>query len=427
MRAVRPRRADPGPDDRDACRRSRRSSASSSSCRSSSGRRAASTATRPRSSTPTDRCSACIARCTSRDDPLFNEKYYFTPGDAATTIASTRSADREAGERLPRLEDAVREHRRADLLGSVVSRGRAHHVSLLGAEILFYPTAIGWHPGGEGRVRAGAGRRVAHDSALARDRERRLRRVAESRRPRGRAGHATASSSSATRSSPIRSAASSPKRGTEQAVLIATCDPKLIEETRRNWPFLRDRRIDAYAPILSRYLGDVDPTDHAFVPAEWSRARGDVDRVAASRARLARQARADSVGVRRDRARAARARARRDSLPRRGRSRRRRASISARTASTANYRLHVVPNDRVWLRDSAPTGVVDDDGAVIARQLALQRLGEVRQLRARRAGRRGRRRDHRSAARRAGAARQRRARRARGRRDRDRTAKARCS
>jgi N-carbamoylputrescine amidase len=36
---------------------------------------------------------------------------------------------------------------------------------------------------------------------------------------------------------------------------VAKCDPKLIEDTRRNWPFLRDRRIDAYAPILSRYLG----------------------------------------------------------------------------------------------------------------------------------------------------------------------------
>jgi N-carbamoylputrescine amidase len=43
--------------------------------------------------------------------------------------------------------------------------------------------------------------------------------------------------------------------GTEEAILIAECDPKLIEDTRRNWPFLRDRRIDAYAPILSRYLG----------------------------------------------------------------------------------------------------------------------------------------------------------------------------
>jgi N-carbamoylputrescine amidase len=38
-------------------------------------------------------------------------------------------------------------------------------------------------------------------------------------------------------------------------VVIATCDPALSEETRRNWPFLRDRRIDAYGPILNRYLG----------------------------------------------------------------------------------------------------------------------------------------------------------------------------
>jgi N-carbamoylputrescine amidase len=43
--------------------------------------------------------------------------------------------------------------------------------------------------------------------------------------------------------------------GEGEEILIATCDPALIEEVRRNWPFLRDRRVDAYAPILSRYLG----------------------------------------------------------------------------------------------------------------------------------------------------------------------------
>ena len=43
--------------------------------------------------------------------------------------------------------------------------------------------------------------------------------------------------------------------GEEEAVLVATCDPALIESTRRNWPFLRDRRIDAYGPILRRYIG----------------------------------------------------------------------------------------------------------------------------------------------------------------------------
>jgi N-carbamoylputrescine amidase len=37
-------------------------------------------------------------------------------------------------------------------------------------------------------------------------------------------------------------------------VLVAVCDPKQIEYTRRNWPFLRDRRIDAYGGLLHRYI-----------------------------------------------------------------------------------------------------------------------------------------------------------------------------
>ena len=40
-----------------------------------------------------------------------------------------------------------------------------------------------------------------------------------------------------------------------EEVLVVECDPKQIDEVRRNWPFLRDRRIDAYAPISSRWLG----------------------------------------------------------------------------------------------------------------------------------------------------------------------------
>ena len=42
---------------------------------------------------------------------------------------------------------------------------------------------------------------------------------------------------------------------TEQAVLVHRCDPRLQEEVRRNWPFLRDRRVDAYRPLLNRYIG----------------------------------------------------------------------------------------------------------------------------------------------------------------------------
>ena len=39
-----------------------------------------------------------------------------------------------------------------------------------------------------------------------------------------------------------------------EEILIVECDPRSIDDTRRNWPFLRDRRIDAYGPILSRVI-----------------------------------------------------------------------------------------------------------------------------------------------------------------------------
>ena len=39
-----------------------------------------------------------------------------------------------------------------------------------------------------------------------------------------------------------------------EEILLAEIDPRRSEEVRRNWPFLRDRRIDAYAPILKRLI-----------------------------------------------------------------------------------------------------------------------------------------------------------------------------
>ena len=132
----------------------------------------------------------------------------------------------------------------------------ARITSLLGADILFYPTAIGWHPSEKAEFGAGAAGRVANRSS------------ARTRSP-------TASSSrrrtgSDTRTKPGtdgieffgHSFIADPfgrilaEAGTEPAILVAECDPKLIEETRRNWPFLRDRRIDAYAPILDRVQRD---------------------------------------------------------------------------------------------------------------------------------------------------------------------------
>ena len=130
----------------------------------------------------------------------------------------------------------------------------ARITSLLGADILFYPTAIGWHPAEKaefGQAQVDAWRTVQRAHAIANGVF-----VAAPNR----VGHedepgTTGSSSSATRSSPIRSAGSSPRPERSRRRSIATCDPRLIEDTRRNWPFLRDRRIDAYAPILSRYIG----------------------------------------------------------------------------------------------------------------------------------------------------------------------------
>ena len=99
------------------------------------------------------------------DDPLYFEKFYFTPGDLGFSNFDTPFGA----------------HRRAGLLGSVVS-GRRAPLGLAGANILFYPTAIGWHPSEKAAVRRGAARCLAHHPAGARHRQRRLCRGRESRR-----------------------------------------------------------------------------------------------------------------------------------------------------------------------------------------------------------------------------------------------------
>ena len=64
------------------------------------------------------------------------------------------------------------------------------------------------------------------------------------------------------------------------------------------------------------------------------------------------------------------------------------AALDAHGVRAARMRLHIVPTDRVWLRDSAPTAAIDDDGPRGARELGVQRLGEMRQLATGRARRR---------------------------------------
>jgi N-carbamoylputrescine amidase len=188
------------------------------------------------------------------DDPLFNEKFYFTPGDAATddgidTIGQV--AKQASGFRVW--------HTRFADIGVLICWDQwypeaARITSLLGAEVLFYPTAIGWHPKEKaefGRAQVDAWRTMQRSHAIANGVF-----VASPNR----IGHEDEPGTEGIEFFGHSFIADPFGRilvesQTEPAILVATCDPRLIEETRRNWPFLRDRRIDAYAPILSRYLG----------------------------------------------------------------------------------------------------------------------------------------------------------------------------
>jgi len=188
------------------------------------------------------------------DDPLFNEKYYFTPGDAAIDDRDDRIgtvAKQASGFRVWKTRFAN--------IGVLICWDQwypeaARITSLLGADILFYPTAIGWHPREKsefGKAQVEAWRTMQRAHAIANGVF-----VASPNR----VGHEDEPGTDGIEffgnsfiADPFGRILA--EAGTENAILTATCDPRLIEDTRRNWPFLRDRRIDAYAPILSRYLG----------------------------------------------------------------------------------------------------------------------------------------------------------------------------
>jgi N-carbamoylputrescine amidase len=186
------------------------------------------------------------------DDPLFNEKYYFTPGDAVVDDRARAVATQASGFRVWKTRFAK--------IGVLICWDQwypeaARITSLLGAEILFYPTAIGWHPSekaefGVAQVEAWRTMQRAHAIAngvfVASP-----NRVGHEDEPGTNGLEFFGNSFIADPFGRIIAQA-----GTDAEVLVATCDPTLIEDTRRNWPFLRDRRIDAYAPILSRYLAE---------------------------------------------------------------------------------------------------------------------------------------------------------------------------
>ena len=171
------------------------------------------------------------------DDPLFYEKFYFTPGDLGFRAWSTRYGK----------------------IGVLICWDQwypeaARLTAMQGAEILFYPTAIGWHPREKkkyGSKQHGAWETIQRAHAVANGCY-----VAVANR----IGHEVLNgvggdgiefwgqSFIAGTSGEIIAKAASDK----EEILIAPVDLKHVDVTRTHWPFLRDRRIDAYGDLTKR-------------------------------------------------------------------------------------------------------------------------------------------------------------------------------
>ena len=127
--------------------------------------------------------------------------------------------------------------------------------------MLFYPTAIGWHPHEKeihGAVQQEAWRTIQRSHAIANGvYVAAVNRVGHEKPADGGAGIEFWGSSFLSDPFGVVMTEASTNR---EEVLIAEIDPARIEEVRRNWPFLRDRRIDAYSGIDQRFLDVIE--DH---------------------------------------------------------------------------------------------------------------------------------------------------------------------
>lgn len=172
------------------------------------------------------------------DDPCYYEKFYFTPGDLGFAAVPFRGGK----------------------LGVLVCWDQwypeaARLTALAGADILFYPTAIGWHPAEKaqhGREQRDAWITIQRSHAIANGvYVAAVNRTGHEPHPAG-GGEGIEFWGSTFLAGPMGSIVAEASTDGEE-ILIGEVDPARIEEVRRGWPFLRDRRIDAYAPILNRF------------------------------------------------------------------------------------------------------------------------------------------------------------------------------
>jgi N-carbamoylputrescine amidase len=177
------------------------------------------------------------------DDPAYYEKFYFTPGDLGFPAFATRYGR----------------------IGALICWDQwypegARLAALQGAAILFYPTAIGWHPREKekhGQAQWEAWRTVQRGHAIANGvYVAAVNRIGHERPAGGGAGIEFWGSSFIADPQGVLLAEASPDR---EEILLAEVDLDHLEEVRRNWPFLRDRRIDAYGGMSRRFLNDRTP------------------------------------------------------------------------------------------------------------------------------------------------------------------------
>ncbi len=170
------------------------------------------------------------------DDPLYFEKYYFTPGDLGFRAFDTRFGR----------------------IGVLVCWDQwfpeaARLTALQGAEVLLYPTAIGWHP--REKAEHGPAQREAWQTVQ------RAHAIASGvfLAATNRVGHEGPADGglefwgSSFVSDPFGVVLGQAPVDRED-VLVVSCDRRRLEEVRRNWPFLRDRRIDLYGDLARRWL-----------------------------------------------------------------------------------------------------------------------------------------------------------------------------
>jgi N-carbamoylputrescine amidase len=171
------------------------------------------------------------------DDPLFYEKFYFTPGDLGFRCWQTKYAR----------------------VGVLVCWDQwypeaARLTALRGAEVIFYPTAIGWHPS----EKAEFGERQ-HSSWETVQRGHAIANGCYVAVP-NRVGHEAPAGGDGLdfwgRSFIADPAGQILAKGGDEKpeIVIASIDPKALDTQRTHWPFLRDRRIEAYAELTKRFI-----------------------------------------------------------------------------------------------------------------------------------------------------------------------------